>query len=82
MVLACAVHVSVCVCVSAVAHNIMLWAPGVRYHSITVALFISTLKLRYKQLYFGILFIFSVDFHKTEVVAPFAYHDSLQRYCF
>jgi len=52
--------------------------------SLPVASFISTLKLRYEQLYYGILLIFDswifIKLLRSEVMALFAYHSRLH-YC-
>ena len=44
--------------------------------------FISTLELNYEQLYHGILFMFNswifIKILRSEVMASFAYHDTLQ----
>ena len=60
--------VSLCVCVS------------VSVTTLSVASFISTLKLRYEQLYYGILLIFDswtfIKLLRSDVMALFAYHVS------
>ena len=71
-VLAC---VCVCVCVSVCLSVTTLAATS----------FISMLEIRYEQLYYGILLIFNVwifiKMLRSEVMASFAYRDSLRRYC-
>jgi len=53
--------------------------------ALPVASFISTLKLRYEQLYYRILFIFDswifIKLIRSEVMALFAYHVSRRHYC-
>ena len=70
MVVLC-VCVCVCVCLSVT--------------TLAAASFISTLEIRYEQLYYGILLIFSswifIRMLRSEVMAAFAYHDSHWRYC-
>ena len=65
------VCVCVCVCLSVT--------------TLAAALFISTLELKYEQLYYGILLIFNVwifiKMLRSEVMASFAYCDSRRCYC-
>ena len=53
--------------------------------TLAAASFISTLEIRYKQLYYGNFLIFNVwifiKMLRSEVMASFAYRDSLRRYC-
>ena len=53
--------------------------------TLAAASFISTLEIRYEQLYYSILLIFNVwifiKMLRSEVMASFAYRDSLRRYC-
>ena len=52
---------------------------------LAAASFISTFEIRYEQLYYSILLIFYVwifiKMLRSEVMASFAYRDSLRRYC-
>ena len=52
--------------------------------TLAAASFISTLEIRYEQLYYGILLIFNVwifiKMLRSEVMVSFAYRDSLRRY--
>ena len=53
--------------------------------TLAAASFIFTLELKCEQVYHGILFIFNwwilIKMLRSEVMASFAYHDSLRRYC-
>ena len=64
-------YLPVCVCLSVT--------------TLAVASFVSTLEIRYEQLYYGIFLILNVwifiKMLRSEVMASFAYRDSLRRYC-